>query len=489
MSNNISYVRPEVEKAQKEWTRISDVRQGERTLKRTDLKKKGMYLPPPNPQDESTENGLRYEQYVNRAVFYPATERTLTGLIGIALGKKPQVTVGGMLEGLERDTDGAGGSIYNQVHRSLEEVLATGRGGLLTDFPKAGGAISQAEHNEGKIHPVITFYDAASITNWHVEDGALRLVVLAESVQVRDGYEVSSVNQWRELTLNHPDHPGEYVQQLWREGESSAEPVPYGEPMVPTDAAGNTWALIPFQFIGAVDNDESIDKSPLQDLAELNLAHYRCSADYFESVYFTGQGTFAASGLTQSWVDTNFSDGRFYLGCRSIIPLPEGGGLTLVQANPNTLSGEAMDKTEKQMIALGARLMMPGQVAKTADQNRSETAAAHSVLSLACDNVSSAYTQALLWAEVFAGSAEENTGLRINTDFTGIQLNPQLLQVLVGSWQSGAFPQSDLFTLLRLLGVVDPEKTDEELREELDGEGGGLNLDMSDDGDTDPETE
>jgi hypothetical protein len=40
----------------------------------------------------------------------------------------------------------------------------------------------------------------------------------------------------------------------------------------------------------------------------------------------------------------------------------------------------------------------------------------------------------------------------------------------VQAWQAGAVPQTDLWAYLRKVSVIDPEKTDDEIRAELDAE-------------------
>src|SRR5574337_1425214 len=103
------------------------------------------------------------------------------------------------------------------------------------------------------------------------------------------------------------------------------------------------------------------------------------------------------SGLDEQWRDHMEKNG-IYLGSRAPWLLPAGGQAGIVQAAPNTLAKAAMDQKEQQMAQLGARMVMPGSAIKTATQQDSEDATAHSVLSLACDNVSAAFTKALQWA-------------------------------------------------------------------------------------------
>ena len=66
--------------------------------------------------------------------------------------------------------------------------------------------------------------------------------------------------------------------------------------MVPLEKLAN----IPFIFCGALNNSPDVDKSPVYDIAEVNIAHYRNSADYEESCFIAGQATPVLTGLTQS---------------------------------------------------------------------------------------------------------------------------------------------------------------------------------------------
>lgn len=48
---------------------------------------------------------------------------------------------------------------------------------------------------------------------------------------------------------------------------------------------------IPFSFFGAQNNDASVDKSPLEDLADVNILHYGNSATVEESGFISSQPT------------------------------------------------------------------------------------------------------------------------------------------------------------------------------------------------------
>lgn len=454
-----------------DWTLVSDVCKGESTIKEA----KEKYLPKPNPTDKSKENETRYSQYVARAVFLGATSRTLNGLIGAVFRKDPVVEIPSAMEYVNSNIDGCGVSLFQQSQKLLGGVLKNGRAGLLADYPETEGAVSKAQL--AKVKARVIAIDATSVINWRTAevDGEIKLtlVVISEvHIDDSDPFKSVQVEQLRVLLLSE----GVYTVQIWRKIKEQWTIV---SEVTPTDGSGSTWKEIPFTFVGSENNDPAVDPIPLLDLANINVAHYRNSADYEDSVYMCGQPQAWISGLSVEWRDHLEKKG-IYIGARTAIPLPENGAFGFAQAQPNTLAKEAMDQKEKQMVALGARLIEKGTVAKTATEAQNENESQHSVLSLAAENVSEAYVTALGWAARYANAPEE-IEFSLNKDFVESRLEAQLLQALISAWQSGQLPSSDLWSQLRKYGVIDSDKTDEEIQSELDSDSSGLGLD--DDGD------
>lgn len=461
----VDFRRSEYQAALPDWAAISDVLDGTRAIKA----KGEQYLPRPNPGDTTTEANLRYGQYLARSVFVSFTRRTLDGLLGAAFRRWPTLNVPTGIDYIEFDADGAGVNIYQQSQRVAARTLALGRHALLVDYPPVEGVVTRAMFSQFRAH--IRSVDAKDVINWRVETiggvTRLSLVVIAETISIANGFELEEVEQRRVLKMEE----GRYVVELWRKERDWELFAAYS----PTDSAGNTWDEIPFVFVGSENNDPGVDRAPMLPLADLNLAHYRNSADYEDSVFFVGQVQPWIAGLTAEWRDWLEKSGLF-IGSRSPILLPEGGVFGMSQAQPNSLAKEAMDAKEQQMIALGARLVEPGGAAKTATEAAADNAAQHSVLSLVVNNVSDAYTKALEFVGRFQG-VNGDIEYTISSDFAEHRLEPQMLTALIQAWQSGRLPETDLWAQLRKHGVIDPSKTDEEISDELEMTGAGLVLD------------
>lgn len=271
-NNDITYVRPEVRAAMPVWKKIRDVCKGADAVKAAGNE----YLPFLDPSDKSARNKKRNADYIQRAVFYAITGNTKVGLLGLAFRKDPTMTAPDKLNYLRDNADGAGASIYQQSQQVTENILEAAREGLYTDYA--------AETDEA----IILRYQAESIINWRTKRingrDQLVLVVLRECMEKEDGFAYEDEIQYRELALEN----GKFVCRVWRKSAdagsfsvtSEYHPKPKGE---------DFWDEIPFTFVGAQNNDPTIDESPLAALVEINLGHYRNSADYEDSVFFCGQ--------------------------------------------------------------------------------------------------------------------------------------------------------------------------------------------------------
>lgn len=470
---NVAFVNPAVAKMLPLYYLIRDVLAGESAVKAATTK----YLPKPDAEDKSPENAERYKQYLQRAVFYSVTRRTLNGLIGQVFMRDPVIELPTTLQVLEKNVSGNGVSLVQQAKRALSYALAYSRGGLHIDFPatEADGGLTVADMEEGKIRPTINLYSPMEIINWRtVEDGAeekLSLVVIFETyASADDGFEIKTSGQFRVLRL---DMLGNAVQQLWREPtptNADGSAIPKGKNWAVAETTylrgpdGSPLREIPFVFFGSENNDSSPDYPNLYDLASLNLAHYRNSADYEESGYIVGQPTIVLSGLTEDWVK-DVLKGTVRFGSRGGIMLPKDANAQLLQADENTMLKEMIEAKERQMVALGAKLVEQKQVQRTATETKQEATSEGSVLSTTALNVQAAYEKALSIAAMYAGAEGATVSLKLNTEFDLNRMSPEERRQVIEEWQKGAISFKEMRDVLRKAGTA--TENDEAARESI----------------------
>lgn len=472
---NVAFTRPEVIKNLPKWGQTRDCLEGEFAVKEAATK----YLPEPQLSGEDRKD--RYKSYKKRAVFYNVTGRTAQGLVGQVFSKDPTIELPTGTEFFEGDVDGAGNTLEQQSKGLISDILATGRAGLLADFPtlEPGQVVTKADTDEGRIRPRIIPYTAEQILNWRETniggETLLTLLVVSENaVVIDDGFEFKTEPRWRVMRLQNAGvRELSFVQvESWRKKDKPETKDDIYEiaegPFNILDFRGQPLKKIPFTFVGSTNNDADIDDAPLYDISTLNLAHYRNSADVEESSFLVGQPTLVLAGLTQDWVDKNMSGGVAF-GSRSAIMLNAGASAEMLQAESNSLPKELMAQKEDQMKALGAKLVEPKKVQSTATEAAIAETSEASVLSSLAKNVSQAYQKALAFAGAFLGEYDPTKFIyELNTDFSVAKMNAQERAQLVVEWQGGLITWEEAREGLRKAGVA--YEKDEEARALIDAE-------------------
>jgi len=471
MSKTVDFQKDEYKLHLPRWELVDDCDNGQQAVKEKGAK----YLRKPNKADESSENQARFQEYLKGAIFSNYTQKTTTGLVGEVFAKAPVRELPTEFDPIIEDIDGAGVSLDQQAKGTVRKVLKYARGGLLTDYPQIEGQTSVADQRSGRIRPTITSFDPRSIINWRVErvenESKLTLIVIefeTAEVDPEDEFVETLEKRWLQLELRE----GIYSQTLWKKGDQDFEMVE--PPVFPRKGNGNLWDEIPFTFVGSSNNDETIDLAAIYDLAVLNIGHYRNSADWEESSFQVGQPTLSISGLTQQWVKDLYPDG-FTMGSKTSLMLPEGASAQLLQAAPNSMPFEGMQHKERQMVAIGARIVQETGVARTATEAGFERTSETSQLSQVAQNVSSAYQKALNWAWQFqdsSGEPKSDIKYRLNDDFEIAKLDPQVLQGVIAAWMSGAISQEEMRTKLAKMNLASEDF--EEFVEKVGDEPPGL---------------
>uniref|UniRef100_A0AAU8GDK7 Portal protein n=1 Tax=Salmonella phage vB_SEnST11_KE06 TaxID=3161164 RepID=A0AAU8GDK7_9CAUD len=406
----------------------------------------------------------RQAEYEAGGIVYNFIRRTLSGMVGSVMRKEPEINIPKELEYLLKNADGSGVGLIQHAQDTLMEIDSVGRGGLLVDAPETGAATA-AEQNAGLLNPTIAFYTTENIVNWRLTRvgsvNRVTMVVLRETWEYNEPgneFETKYGEQYRVLDI---DADGDYRQRLFRfdaEGGAQEDVVE-----IYPDLGESLRGVIPFTFIGATNNDATIDDAPLLPLAELNIGHYRNSADNEESSFVVGQPTlfiYPGENLTpQSFKEANPNGVKF--GSRCGHNLGYGGSAQLIQAGENNLARQNMLDKEQQAIQIGAQLITPTQQI-TAQSARIQRGADTSVMATIARNVSQAYTDALRWAAVMLGKPEDTeVEFRLNMDFFLEPMTAQERAAWMADINAGLLPATAYYAALRRAGVTD--WTDEDI--------------------------
>ena len=407
----------------------------------------------PDPELSEGDKNKRYAPYKARAQFLNVTARTRNAMVGMAFRRPPQSELKG-IEYIGKNATGSGTSLDQLGKVVTGDLLEVGRIGLLVDYPAAEQGLSKEQINASGFKASIKVYTAENIINWKTTliggESILSLVVLLEKHDIsKDEFDQETKRQYRVLKLEE----GKYTVEIWQDDKffSSFQPR----------ANGKLLDRIPFVIAGTYSNDPSVDDAALYDIAEINIGHYRNSADYEEGIFLHGQPMLHidTGAMTASEFESINPNG-IEVGARRGIATNGGGSASLLQAGSNGAAYEAMKQKEDQMVSIGARVITSGGQAETAEASRIKHAGDNSVLNNIVQNASAAIETALGWVALFMGVNVEQT-YNINDDFYDKGIDPQLLMAKIQLLDRGVIAKKDVRTTLRKAGEIN--RTDEEI--------------------------
>jgi hypothetical protein len=419
---------------------------------------------------EDSDSIKRNRKYRDGAAFYFVSSFTARGMNGLLFSKEPKIDLPASLEYLQKNSDGAGVSIYQQAQDVAEDVIKKGRCGMFVTYPETEGAVSRDDMAQLRVFATIHKIEAEQVIDWDlVTEGAqtkLGYVVYQEQITERVGYEVETFDQLVELRLQD----GVFVVRKWRKAQDAngtdKEWQIYSE-AIPTDGAGGTWNEIPFTFCGSENNSVSVDDPPLWPFVDLEDRLLRNSASNEHSLHWGGFPQWWVSGLTSNHIE-EMRENKIEMGGPALINVPENQQLAVATAPVESQISAAVELKIEKMIGMGARLLKRSGPAMTATQAEGEQSLQHSQLTLISSNLSEAYTQCIRWVARYM-NVPETDGISFETtmDFVSPTATAQDIQAMVAGFVQGAVPMSTYFKWLQRHGLEDGEKTVEEFAEEV----------------------
>lgn len=382
------------------WKKCRDCYEGEEAIKREGT----LYL----PKTHDSQSGSSYLAYKDRAAFWDFTDRAVKGLAGAALRKNPHIT---MPEGLENLVDKSG------LRWAVNELLITGRFGLLVDMPPDGG------------EPYIAHYRAEQIINWKADDNGEPIwVVLQEQTwepKEDDTFEMEMAVRYRLLHLED----GVYAQTVYREEKDDRghKELVAGETIAPL-SNGSPLESIPFFVCGPEGLGFEVVKPLILGLANANLRHYRLDADHAHNLHMSALATPWLNGFHKHEIDELRKRGAsFELGSGKAWALPTGAKAGMLETSGNGLAAqqEEKDAAEKRMAVLGARIIEGQRVGvEAAETARIRQSGEASVLASLVSAVGKVFMKAAQFAAIWTKRNPEEVVIELNQDFVSTRLTP-----------------------------------------------------------------
>jgi hypothetical protein len=436
------------------WRRVRDCYDGEDAIKAA----KQLYLP---ALDSHAENPPQYEAYLKRAAFFNALRRTVDGLAGALNQKAP--TFGGLEDAFVSDATLSAVTAEAVVAWAVRESVKIGYCGILADWSAPAGRACWTQ------------YLAEDVINWEtaVVNGrrVLTCVVLRESESVpnpKDAFASETRDAYRVLRL---DDVGCGVSVWTKQSNNGRDDYASGPVSYPA-RRGKALDFVPFVFVGAGNPAPcKDDRPPLDDLACVNVSHYRTSADLEQGRHFVA--------LPTPYVIGAADDGKKrYLGPSAAWILPNAdckiGMLEFTGAGLAALVKADEDK-RRQMAVLGARLLEDAPpTAETATaflgRHGGENASLRSIAQAVERDLTDAAKIVVWWEGGAAIPSGADAHVEINKDVFQMRLTPDELRALLQQWQAGGISYETYYERLQSGGWGRDGVTAEDERNAIDNE-------------------
>lgn len=413
-----------------------------------------------------------YESYKERALFYPAGRRTIQGLAGLLFGH--MVSVEGVTKNYQeqlKDVTLTSVSMSSFALAMGIEILSVGRAGALLDMPQQDPVSSKPPR------PYWVGYKTEQILSVRMSRIAgqvmLTRVVLEEDVEAedpKDPYVTQTRKQWRVLLLDR----NVYAVQVWRQADDDQKTVMLESEVIPL-RRGTPLPFIPFVIAGPEGLVFSeIPDPPLLDLFDVNLSHYRTSADHEQGAHFTALPTPYVTGHALR-DDEQLAVGA---GVCWVFPNPQAqvGMLEFQGAGLKSLA-DLKEEKRQMMATLGARMLETQKnVQEAAETVRLRHAGEASALMVLAESLSLALSAMVRWHVYWSEASSDLEALskritvKLNPDVLS-SLSPEEVRVLVSTWQAGAISKKTLYSNLEWGEYTRPGVSFEEEETEIESEG------------------
>lgn len=449
-----SWTHPDVIYAEEDWELLRDTYAGEREVKGKTVH----YLPQPDGMDED-----QYRFYIDNATYYNMTARTVGALVGSVFKRNPVISnlpekLDDGIKAISKDNE----SLRTFSRRLAKEVLHMGRFGVLVDRPANGNG-----------SPYLVGYVAEAILDWTTTEKDGRNIL--SEVVLMEIDEIDRVQQnrrqfkplYRVLRLVN----GVYEQHIYRNDANGGAPDINGKPSEtyrPTNR-GEPLDFIPFMFFGAESNLPNFERSPIVDIARLNISHYRSYAHLEHGRYYTGLPVFYVSKANGE------SAGSYTIGPSVVWEVAQGEKAGLLEFNGNGLKflENAITGKESHIATLGGRLIgvdtrsVSESDNQVAMKNRNEQALLLNV-TLAMDEGLSKVLRWWAWWQDTSQDALKRLSIEFSKEFLLKEVAAREFRAIHAMYKDAIIPIEVVYDYLLRADVIPDWMTIEEFKELLD---------------------
>lgn len=423
------------------WQRVTDVRGATEVIRA----KKETYLP-----KFEAETNTDWQGRVDMTFVDDHYATTIVEHVGLVLAEPPKLgdDVPPALAELCEDIDGEGNHIEVFAESVLDAALDLGHAVIFTDYPVTDSVKTLADQRRAKVRPYATLYRASDVLSWDtaVVGGVRTLtrIMFRESTTVAEGaFGVKPSMRLREIRqevfydeiTQRATGLGAITWKAWvKQGD---EWTPAGEGTITGPEHICARVVYGGEKLGVLHT-----KPHLNGLSWSNIEHTQVKSDMgsvmhkcnVPTPYFVGRTRQGDNDTIQMGMGIDLGPG----GSAGVLE-PSGNAIGATQQRLKDIEGR-MQRQGATSADLGGKQMTATEASMVAKQRNAK-------LRKAARSLQDALEGMLADMAAFL-NLPDGGSVTVTKDFTGQEIDPAYLTVLVTAYREGALPLSDLLHAL-----------------------------------------
>jgi hypothetical protein len=327
---------------------------------------------------------------------------------------------------------------FHELFKSIvEDVIVSGRVPLLVDRPVEGG------------RAYISHYKSENLTNWSMDPtGNVDMAVLTEEnyePAAADMFKMDLVTTYRAMYL---DSDGVYRITMYGK-DAKATSASQGVTLTP-NIKGEVIRELPMTIITPQGISAQVFKPPILDIAEVNLSHYRTSADLEHGRHWVSLPTPVVSGVDGGTV--------LRVGSQTAWVLPDKDAkayyLEFVGQGLQSLE-KALAEKQAQMTLFSAQLMNTStRGSESSDVIKLRFASDAATLASIAHAVEAGLNRVYKTIALWEGYDPNEVNVSLDKEFINTSLTAAEIQALTKSFVDGAIDEETYIFNLKRGGLV-----------------------------------
>lgn len=440
-----------------DWQMVADLLGGTRAMHEA-----GLRWLPKYEKEEPRDWQLRCDN----AVLYPAFERTVEYLTGLAFRKPVQFQdIPSSFETWLENCDLQGNHAQIFWRNVARSAIADGLTHVLTDFPPRTGIQTREQEIQAGSRPYWIHVDARNLVNWSsiVENGrlVLNMISIRETLErPKDAWEKQEIERRR---VYRRDAGVVTVTLYVQESDEKWEQI--GEPLVVTGAGEKPITGIPLTTIYTGYTGFMTARPPLNNLAWANIQHWRDTSDQNNIVRVARVPILFLKGFTEEEAkEIKVGSQAFNRAER------EQSDMKFVEHTGKSIEAgkQHIEAIEKRMEVMSMEPLVARGGFKTATESVLQIDQATTGFGATILGIKDAVETALTHWGAFTGYAPDQCGtVEIPMEFTGLKGGEDIVQ-LIQMWQARGITLETMLQEAKRRGFfsdeMDPETEIEQLQ-------------------------